>query len=251
MKKEKTLVIKSPKQEIIKENTSTDLITMALQNKVDVSVLERLVALKEKTDAQFSKNEFIKAMAEFQKNCPVINKAKKVKDKQGKDRYSFAPLDDIISQTKGTIAKAGLSYTFKITNTDKTLTASCVVTHVSGHSEESSFIVPIGSEEYMTEVQKFGARATFAKRYAFTNAFGIMTGDEDVDGVVDDKNSNKKDTFNYTDKLIYELGKRGGKTTPLAIEVFNKITGQSIERLSKENAKQMYNDLINSPSFNQ
>ena len=34
----------------------------------------------------------------------------------------------------------------------------------------------------MSDVQKYGARSTFAKRYAFCNAFGIMTGDDDTDG---------------------------------------------------------------------
>lgn len=247
-KKDKALVIEQ--KEVVQPNSSNNLIEMALKNNVNVETLERLVALKEKTDAQFAKNEFIRAMAEFQKSCPVIEKKKKVKDKQGKDRYSFAPIDEIVSQVKELISQSGLSYTIKITNDDKTLTATCIVTHIAGHSEESSFVVPIGSEEYMTEVQKFGARATFAKRYAFINAFGIMTGDEDNDANTQDVKNEKKDTTNYVDKLIYELSKRGGKTTELAIEVFNNLTGQSIQKLSKGNAKQMYNDLINSPSFN-
>jgi hypothetical protein len=33
----------------------------------------------------------------------------------------------------------------------------------------------------MTDTQKYGARNTFAKRYAFMNALGILTGDEDTD----------------------------------------------------------------------
>jgi hypothetical protein len=70
----------------------------------------------------------------------------------------------------------------------------CIVTHIDGHSQSSPFTVAIGAEQYMTDTQKMGARSTFAKRYAFCDAFGIMTGDDDTDAVedeVDDSEVNK------------------------------------------------------------
>jgi hypothetical protein len=49
--------------------------------------------------------------------------------------------------------------------------------------------MPSDSKIYFaTDVQKYGARVTFAKRYAFCNALGILTGDEDIDSKEDDKN---------------------------------------------------------------
>ena len=91
------------------------------------------------------------------------------------------------------IAKNGLAYTFDIQSDDKELTATCKVTHTQGHSEIFTFKVPIGSEAYMTEVQKFGARATFAKRNSFVNAFGILSGDEDTDATQTDGDKQAKD----------------------------------------------------------
>ena len=37
----------------------------------------------------------------------------------------------------------------------------------------------------MNAPQQTAATMTYAKRYAFCNAFGIMTGDEDTDAVID------------------------------------------------------------------
>lgn len=40
--------------------------------------------------------------------------------------------------------------------------------------------VPLGNKtQVMSDTQLYAAASTFAKRYAFCNAFGIMTGDED------------------------------------------------------------------------
>jgi hypothetical protein len=65
-------------------------------------------------------------------------------------------------------------------------------------------VVPLGTEAFMSEVQKFGARATFAKRYAFCDAFGIITGDKDNDGAVDNKQEVKEDDIK---KAIAEFKK--------------------------------------------
>jgi len=56
-----------------------------------------------------------------------------------------------------------------------------IVHHDAGHEEESSFSVPIDTESFMNAPQKVGSARTFAMRYAYCNAFGILTSDEDDD----------------------------------------------------------------------
>jgi len=79
----------------------------------------------------------------------------------------------------------------------------------------------------MSEVQKHGAAMTFAKRYAFCQVFGIMTGDEDTDGAGQNGNgkpepppANNPADINFMtaikkelDKLIYILGETAGTQT--------------------------------------
>jgi len=165
------------------------LISQAINKKVPVETMEKLLAMRRELKAEAAKEAFDLAMAKFQQECPVIEKMKRVYEKNSttKVRYSFAPIEDIIEQVKEMLAKNGLSYAFKTIQTEKDFGVICIAKHQMGHSEETSFTVPIGTEEYMTNVQKFGARNTFCKRYAFCNAFGISTGDEDTDADVDDK----------------------------------------------------------------
>ena len=183
MKKKNAIIIKKDRTLQIEENNVESFISQAIKSNVPVETLERLLAMRKELKAEKAKEAFISAMATFQKKCPIIKKSKIVLGKNGKVRYKYATLDNIVEQVGEKIAENNLSYTIKVNSDDKMLTATVIISHMAGHSEKSEFSVPISNEDYMTDVQKYGARATFAKRYAFINAFGILTGDEDTDGV--------------------------------------------------------------------
>jgi hypothetical protein len=169
-------------------NQAEVLIARAIDKDVSVETMEKLLAMRRELKHEWAKEQFDKAVAKFQKECPVIEKTKAVFEKDRRTvRYKYAPIDVIISQAKECIADNGLSYALNVEQDDKMLTVICNVKHESGHAEESRFSVPIGNEGFMSDVQKYGARCTFAKRYAFCNAFGILTGDEDNDAVEDKK----------------------------------------------------------------
>jgi len=175
-----------------KEATEVEsLIGQAISKGASIETLEKLLAMRKELKAEQAREAYTDAIATFQSECPVIKKVKSVMNKDGKSiRYKYAPLDSIVSQVQKPLASAGLSYSFDERKDDKTITAICKITHKLGHSEISSFQIPIGAEEYMSDPQKHGARITFAKRYAFCNALGILTGDEDTDA--EDKKSNEK-----------------------------------------------------------
>jgi ERF superfamily len=157
------------------------LIAQAIEKNVPVETMERLLAMRTQLKGEYAEEQFNIAMANFQSECPTIKKTKIVCDKNNKPRYSYAPLESIVEQVKSLLHKNELSYSLNVIQDEKMLGVVCRVTHSAGHAEESTFSVPIGSEQYMSDVQKYGARLTFAKRYAFCNAFGILTGDEDTD----------------------------------------------------------------------
>ncbi len=163
------------------DNSAEGLIQQAIVNKVDVGTMERLLAMRNQIKAEQAKEAFDRALAKFQAECPPIRKDKAVNDKFGKLRYKYAPLDTIVAQVKGHLQKNGFSYTTDALVEEGWVTAVCKVTHELGHSEVSNFKVPVDKDSYMSAPQKFAAALTFAKRYAFCNAFGILTGDEDND----------------------------------------------------------------------
>jgi len=216
------------KAEIVVPQKAPDafgLITMAVQSgQIDIETIKELRALQKEMKADAAQEQFVQAMARFQATCPVIEKTKPVKNKNGQIVYYYAPIDSIVAQVAKHIAKNGLAYTFDISSDEKELTASCKVTHEAGHSEVFVFKVPIGQEAYMTEVQKFGARATFAKRQAFCNAFGITTGDEDTDATQTDKDPAPIDVRGKISLAVKALG-HTPKTADETHALLLKLTG--------------------------
>lgn len=163
------------------QTTGADsLIAQAIDKGLPVETLEKLLTLRDREEAREARFAFNRAMAAFQGECPNIEKTKVVTNSNGNRLYSYAPLDSIVSQVKDLLQKHGFSYSTKTEITDRGVKATCIVRHFQGHEEISEMEVPQSEgTNAMSASQKTAAATTFAKRYAFCNAFGIMTGDED------------------------------------------------------------------------
>lgn len=159
------------------------IIALAVQQGTPVETMERLLAMRTQLRAEQAKEAFDAAMSELQGEMPVIEKSKIICDKFGKERYRYAPIDAIIGQTREQIARHGFSYAVTTEQPEGIGEVKVITTvkHKGGHSVDSVFRIPIDKDGYMSGPQKVGAALTFAKRYSFCNAFGIITGDEDND----------------------------------------------------------------------
>lgn len=148
-------------------------------DRADVGIVERAMAVRKELMAEAAKREFDAALSAFQGECPVIKRNKF----GARQAYKYAPMDDIIIQVRGLLQQHGFNFSVTSEITEGWVKATCKITHRAGHSELSDFRVPIDSRNtMMNDPQKYAGSLTFAKRYAFCNAFGIMTGDEDNDG---------------------------------------------------------------------
>lgn len=160
-----------------------NLIRLAIEKNVPVETLEKLLEMRTALKIEKAIENFNLAMADFQAECPVIKKTKSVSTRAGKHAYSYAPIETIIDQVKSLLVKYGFSYSIKQEHKENTVKVSCIVNHIDGHSECTEMEVPLGNKtDIMSNSQVVAAATTFAKRYAFCNAFGILTGDEDNDG---------------------------------------------------------------------
>ena len=173
--KDKELVVASPFSFDVQQ-----IISQAVEKGTGVEVMRELYAMRNEMKKEAAKEAYNLALAAFQAACPTINKSKAVII-GGARRYSYAPLDDIISQVKGLLKESGFSYSFNAEFKEGAQIITCTARHEAGHSEIATFRAPTESNAGMSEVQKHGAALTFAKRYAFCQVFGIMTGDEDMD----------------------------------------------------------------------
>lgn len=197
------------KQITKKTNEVDDFISQAIARNAPVETMERLFALHKEHKTDKAREAYVQALAQFQSECPVIEKTKEVLNKDGRTvRYKYAPIDSIVEQIKKPLAKAGLSYRWETKKENGEMTAICIVTHELGHSEKSDFTIPVDSEGFMTAPQKVASALTFAKRYSLCNALGISTGDEDTDATDVNKEKTAKSDKS---KIIFNLTSLGEK----------------------------------------
>ncbi len=231
---------KKTKEVAVKQDFSIEkLLSEAVKSGATIETMERLLAMRRELKAEKAQEEYNAAMSDFQKDCPIIKKDKQVLNKDKSSvRYKFAPIDSILRQTKEFIQKHGFSYTINTKVEGLTVKAICKVTHTFGHSEESEFQVPIDPDGYMNNQQRFASALTFAKRYAFCNAFGILTGDEDNDA----KSNDKVEPGAYEKVLGYI---KTGKTIGYLIKVEESLNADSaLTKAQKEGLTKMLRDKV-------
>jgi len=155
------------------------LLTKAIDSKSAVEIIKELRTMALEDQQRAAKREFDRALAAFQSECPVIKKGKF----GAKKAYKYCPLDEMIPQVQPLLLKHRFSFTLSSSVEDGWVKAILELKHDAGHAEKSEFKVPVdGRNPMMNEQQRYGGAMTFAKRYAFCNALGIMTGDDDNDG---------------------------------------------------------------------
>ena len=180
-----------PRENKLQKIDPNVFIEQAIDAKLDIHSLRELILLKKQWDADQAKKAYIEAMAQFQKECPIIIKSKSGGvTKTGVVAYKFAPIDIILTtknkngeSVKALISKHGFSYTFNTPiTTDKGIKICMKITHNIGHSELSELEMPfVEKTGVMSPPQVIASTMSYAKRYAFMNGFGILTGDEDND----------------------------------------------------------------------
>ena len=159
----------------------------------NVDAIERMVALTERLQAKWARDQYFAALSRFQKECPIIERSARV-DFTGKQsgvrvKYSYAPMDVLLSEKNTAdesvqilLEKHGFSYETKTKQTEKDLTAIVRSHHKDGHAEDTEFTVPIDFDSYMSPPQRVRSARTYAVRCAFEDAFGLITFNPDDDG---------------------------------------------------------------------
>lgn len=156
------------------------LVEMAVSKDMDISKLERLMDLAERHQKKLAEQEFFKAFNGFQSNVPTIKKKK-----QGHG-YMYAPLGDIAKQIRATLERHQLTYRFRIDDKGDVIRVTCIVTHINGHSEETTMEGAPDDSGKKNVIQSRGSAVQYLQRYTLIAALGLTTADEDIDGRVED-----------------------------------------------------------------
>lgn len=214
-------------KELVKQETNPNrLLELAVSNNLDIEKLERLLAMQERWEAKEAKKTFLRSLSAFQGEIPEIVKTKHVSF----NNYNYAPLGEIAKQLKESVAKFGLSYRWQISDTEKQLTVTCIVSHESGHSEQTTMSAAPDDSGKKNQIQSRASTITYLQRYTLIGALGIATADEDKDGVKPPAEPSKQE-MEQSMKRLAELKKEVEKLkTATEINVNAKDFGAKADK---------------------
>ena len=173
------------------QNDSAALISVieraATNPEVDIDKMERLLDMQERMLDRQAKADFNVAYNLVSAELPTIGKRGELKVKSKKEGVApfitpYALFEDINETIKPILARHNMSLRFKTETKESTVRVTAVLSHISGHSEETSFTVPADVGGSKNHVQAMGSSISYAKRYTLVAILNITTFKEDDDG---------------------------------------------------------------------
>jgi ERF superfamily len=231
--KESGAIVVQPPADVQRESASIlDVISRAAKDPaVDVSKLERLLAIQERLLLDQRRTSYMAALARLEAKLPQIAKSGTITGSAGNVRNKYAKIEDVDIAIRPLCAEEGFSFSFDSKPTQGGTEYTCQMSHRDGHSEVKSLVLPLDSGAGRNAVQSAGSSLSYAKRYLLGMHLHLVTRDEDDDatGV-----SRAPVTAEQADHLRKALASAGGSEERflrwLNAETFEDIQSGHYER---------------------
>ena len=166
------------------EQKPSALIEIALNQGADLDKLEKVLELQERWERNEAKKAYVVAMAAFKADPPIIEKDKHVKfsTQKGITEYDHASLVNVMDKISAKLSEHGLSAAWETKQTDGFVIVSCKITHVRGHSEETTLMAMPDDSGGKNKIQSIGSTISYLQRYTVLALTGLATRDMDDDG---------------------------------------------------------------------
>lgn len=162
-----------------------DLLQIAVERGAPMDLIERLMALKERHEANEARKAFVDDMAEFKKEPLEIFKRKAVgfTTKDGDFvGYKHAELSDVAEVVVPALARHGFSHRWDVKQEAGRITVTCIITHRMGHSESLTMDAPPDDSGKKNKIQQVASAVTYLQRYTLLGATGLAAKNTDDDG---------------------------------------------------------------------
>lgn len=159
------------------------IIRASQDDSVDVSKLRELLTLKKEQEEQEAKRQFIQSLHNFQAECPQITRSGGIiVNNVLRSRYS--PYEDTMKVVRPYMQKWGFSESFdtQVNEAGQICAVTCTLSHVGGHSVQSTFPVTPDASGSKNSIQAIGSALSYGKRYSLGAVLGLVFTNEDDDG---------------------------------------------------------------------
>jgi len=156
--------------------TPHDMLSRAVAAGASIEIIERLLALHERAEASAARRAFDAAIAAAKAQIkPVVRNA------TGHNAKRYADFAAIAREVDPPLSEHGLSYRFRTAQNERIL-VTCILSHVGGHSEETTLAGPPDTSGNKNAIQAIGSTLTYLQRYSLIQALGLAVSDSDDDG---------------------------------------------------------------------
>lgn len=149
---------------------------------VDVSKLERLMAMHEKMEQRQAEIAFATDFAAMQLELKPIEERGAIRNKEGKKTSTYSLWEDLNEAIKPTLAKFGFSLSFRTRNEGPMIVVVGVLRHRLGHSDTSEFSAAPDVSGSKNQIQANGSSIAYGKRYTASALLNLTSYGDDDDG---------------------------------------------------------------------
>lgn len=141
--------------------------------------LEKLLDVHLRNEANEARKAYVVAMAAFKEDPPEILKDKTVSFKQ--TSYRHATLYNVTNKINTALSLNGLTASWVTSQDNGSVKVTCKITHVLGHSEETSLSAPPDTSGSKNAIQAIASTVTYLERYTLFALTGLAGKDQDDD----------------------------------------------------------------------
>ena len=170
------------------ENASPLMLAAELVQKdgnMDVEKLSKLLEVQERFDAIQAQKAYTKAMAAFKENPPEIIKDRHVqyRTQKGQTDYDHATLANVTTCINKALSGHGLTTSWATSQDNDSVKVTCKITHIMGHSENTSLSAPPDLTGSKNAIQAIGSTVKYLQRYTLLALLGLATREQEDDGI--------------------------------------------------------------------
>lgn len=157
------------------------VIMMAMQKDYKPELIEKMMQLQERYEANEARKAYYQAVSDFKRNPPQILKDKENSQFSRADKKSmYVSLGNLVQTVNPALGAHGLSASWEINQAEKLVKVSCKLSHSLGHSETVTMEAPpdISGGNAKNPIQQIKSTVTYLRAATFEAVTGLAATDD-------------------------------------------------------------------------
>ena len=223
------------------------LLELVIEKGADLQTIEKFMDLQERHEKNEARKAYVEAMTAFKANPPEILKQTAVSynTTKGTTSYNHASLDHVAEKINIALSRHGLFASWSQNQNDKGITVTCKITHILGHSEETSLTAEADLSGNKNAIQGLGSTISYLQRYTILAITGLAAKGMDMDGRLPEGETPEPEPITDSQaEEIFKLQEQGKiSSEDFSVRLKKKFGVDNVDRLDTEEANELINAL--------